>query len=158
MYNNRLQLTTLQATKELAACLALHIQCGDIIALTGDLGAGKTTLTAMILGEWGVEGVTSPTFNLLHSYTTKSFIVHHLDLYRLEHIEEVYRLGWDELCDDSSVVIVEWMGKFADLFPKDFLQLTMYYTATGREVEVSSLGYRSLKLHEELIRCASTGN
>ena len=117
------------ATKKLAACLAVHLHCGDFLALCGDLGAGKTALTHAILAEWGIDDVTSPTFTLHHSYEGL-YLVHHLDLYRLQSEQQVHELGWFELTEGFAVVIAEWMDKFPDLYPKNYLQIKLLYAAT----------------------------
>jgi tRNA threonylcarbamoyl adenosine modification protein YjeE len=81
-----------------------------VLALRGDLGAGKSTLARAIVHGTGVEGdVPSPTFNLLFRYDApRGVAVHHLDLYRLEDPDEVWELGWAELGTAGDVVLIEW--------------------------------------------------
>jgi tRNA threonylcarbamoyladenosine biosynthesis protein TsaE len=91
------------------------------IALSGDLGAGKSVLARAIARGAGVNAVMpSPTYNLLHRYGGRDGIeVVHLDLYRLERPDEVRELGWRELGADHEVVIVEWPERAAGLLPPD---------------------------------------
>lgn len=90
-----------------------------VIALRGDLGAGKSTLARAIVHGAGVEGdVPSPTFNLLFSYQTPGGKrVQHLDLYRLEDPDEVWELGWSELGAPDDLVLIEWPDRAEGLLP-----------------------------------------
>jgi tRNA threonylcarbamoyl adenosine modification protein YjeE len=90
-----------------------------VIALRGDLGAGKSTLARAVAQGAGVAGdVPSPTFNLVFRYDTPRGVqVQHLDLYRLEHSDEVWELGWSELGADGGLVLIEWPQRAEDLLP-----------------------------------------
>ncbi|MDA1081087.1 MAG: tRNA (adenosine(37)-N6)-threonylcarbamoyltransferase complex ATPase subunit type 1 TsaE [Gemmatimonadetes bacterium] len=80
-----------------------------VIALSGELGAGKTTLAQSICAGLGViDPVTSPTFALVHEYRGGRAMVFHLDLYRVNSAVELENLGWDELLDSNAIVLVEW--------------------------------------------------
>ena len=80
-----------------------------VIALEGDLGAGKTTLAQAIARGVGIrEDVTSPTFSLLKSYEVDGTIVYHLDLYRLNGPEDLTNIGWDDILNSGEIVIIEW--------------------------------------------------
>ena len=90
-----------------------------VIALRGDLGAGKSTLARAVAHGAGVRGdVPSPTFNLVFRYDTPHGVqVHHLDLYRLERPDEVWELGWAELGAPGDLVLVEWPERAEALLP-----------------------------------------
>jgi tRNA threonylcarbamoyladenosine biosynthesis protein TsaE len=90
-----------------------------VLALRGDLGAGKSTLARAVAQGAGVEGdVPSPTFNLVFRYDTPRGVqVQHLDLYRLEHPDEVWELGWSELGVDGDLVLIEWPQRAEALLP-----------------------------------------
>jgi tRNA threonylcarbamoyl adenosine modification protein YjeE len=90
-----------------------------VLALRGDLGAGKSTLARAVAHGAGVEGdVPSPTFNLVFRYDTPRGVqVHHLDLYRLERPDEVWELGWAELGGADDLVLIEWPQRAEALLP-----------------------------------------
>jgi tRNA threonylcarbamoyladenosine biosynthesis protein TsaE len=90
-----------------------------VIALRGDLGAGKSTLARAVAHGAGVAGdVPSPTFNLVFRYgTPRGVQVQHLDLYRLEHPDEVWELGWQELGAPDELVLIEWPERAEALLP-----------------------------------------
>ena len=96
-------------TARIAAAVARLVRPRDMVVLVGDMGAGKTTFTQSFALQLGVtEPVTSPTFNLVHSYAGTEHTVHHVDLYRLERTGELDDLGLDEMQDAGGVMIVEW--------------------------------------------------
>jgi tRNA threonylcarbamoyladenosine biosynthesis protein TsaE len=98
--------------------LAESLTEGTVIALCGNLGAGKTQMTKGIVRGLGSSAdVTSPTFTLVHEYTDGRLPVFHFDFYRMESAGEVLSLGWDEYLDEKAVVIVEWADRFANLMP-----------------------------------------
>lgn len=92
---------------------------GMVLALRGDLGAGKSTLARAVARGAGVEGdVPSPTFNLVFRYETPGGgRVSHLDLYRLERPEQVWELGWEELGEPGELVLIEWPERAEALLP-----------------------------------------
>lgn len=98
--------------------MASRAQAGDVIALVGGLGAGKTRWTKGFARGLGYEGeVTSPTFPLVHEYGGGRLRAFHFDLYRLKSEEELLGIGWDEYCDQPGVMIVEWADLFPELLP-----------------------------------------
>ncbi|HSU13022.1 tRNA (adenosine(37)-N6)-threonylcarbamoyltransferase complex ATPase subunit type 1 TsaE [Longimicrobium sp.] len=107
-----------------------------VLALRGDLGAGKSTLARAIAHGAGVEGdIPSPTFNLLFSYQAPRGIrIHHLDLYRLEDPDEVWELGWSELGAPDELVMIEWPARAEQLLP-----------APRWEVEIEEMGDPSVR-------------
>jgi tRNA threonylcarbamoyladenosine biosynthesis protein TsaE len=89
------------------------------IVLSGDLGAGKTTLVRAIARAQGtLEPVTSPTYSLVHEYSSPRGPVLHLDLYRLKSPEELHQLGWDEIVRSRGLVLVEWPEQAAGMLPE----------------------------------------
>jgi tRNA threonylcarbamoyladenosine biosynthesis protein TsaE len=101
-----------------------------VVILTGDLGAGKTTLVkgwVAALGMAAAGDVTSPTFSLVHEYVSRTGRkLYHLDLYRLETERELATIGFDELADDpGALVLVEWGEKFASVFDRADAILTI---------------------------------
>jgi tRNA threonylcarbamoyladenosine biosynthesis protein TsaE len=108
-------------TRALGALLATFVAPGDVLLLSGGLGAGKTTLTKGIVAALGSdEEVTSPTFTLLRTYATTPTVAH-VDCWRVEHVGEIVDLGLDELLDEGAVVVAEWGEAAAPLFGQDAL-------------------------------------
>lgn len=109
-----------------------------ILALNGDLGAGKSTLARAVAHGAGVEGdVPSPTFNLLFRYDTPRGVqVLHLDLYRLERMDEVWDLGWSELGGERDLVVIEWAENAAMLLPSPRWDLELEEDQTGERRRV----------------------
>lgn len=112
------------AMENLGRELAKVTQPGSVIALVGDLGAGKTHWTkGFVAGAGSTTEVTSPTFGLVHEYGGGRFPVFHLDFYRLKSAEELLALGWDELLDQDGVIIAEWGDKFPEMLPPQTIWL-----------------------------------
>ena len=129
----RLRTRSADATRELAAAIGALLGVGDVLVLAGDLGAGKTTFTQGLAASLGVTvPVTSPTFTLVHEYSGLVPIVH-IDVYRLEHLQEVHDLGFDELVGGDAVVVVEWGDILGPLLPPDRLQLSVRVRDRRRE-------------------------
>ena len=109
------------ATRALAAALGPLLEAGDVVSLVGDLGAGKTAFAQGLAEGLGVVGpVTSPTFTIVQEYEGRLPIAH-VDVYRLDTVQDLYDLGFDELIDDGRVTIVEWGDLVAQALPPDRL-------------------------------------
>jgi tRNA threonylcarbamoyladenosine biosynthesis protein TsaE len=110
------------------------LKTGDVIALTGDLGAGKTTLIrGLIQAELPGEEVPSPTYTLVQTYDLPDYELWHCDLYRLKHPDEAFELGLIDAFDDA-VCVLEWPDKIGNHLPEDALTIHIAFTETGREV------------------------
>ena len=120
-----------EATEAIGRALAGQLRPGDTIALFGDLGAGKTTLTRGLLQGLGFEGdVASPTFPIVQTYDELAVPLWHVDLYRIEDPEEAFELGLDEARAGGALVI-EWPERLgAGLWP-DALQLHLAVADAG---------------------------
>jgi tRNA threonylcarbamoyladenosine biosynthesis protein TsaE len=93
---------------------------GDVFALTGDLGAGKTQFVkGFVAGVGSDADVTSPTFVLVHEYGGGRLPVYHFDFYRVESRESLLRLGFDEYVFSDGVALIEWADRFRDMIPAD---------------------------------------
>tara|TARA_B100000214_G_scaffold267551_1_gene198375 strand:- start:491 stop:961 length:471 start_codon:yes stop_codon:yes gene_type:complete len=134
-------LSSEQDTRDLAARLALSARRGDVIALEGDLGAGKTVFArAFITALDGGNEVPSPTFTLVQSYDGTSGPIHHFDLYRLASPEDAFELGLEELLPDG-ISLIEWPDRLGPYMPKDYLTIRMIEnSSTGRVVEAVGAG------------------
>jgi tRNA threonylcarbamoyl adenosine modification protein YjeE len=99
-----------------------------LITLTGDLGVGKTTLAQSICAGYGVaEEVTSPTYALVHQYSSPKTPVFHIDLYRIESPAELTNIGWDEIVMSRALVLVEWPERAGARLPDDHLPIDLDY-------------------------------
>lgn len=98
---------------------ARALQPNDVVALRGDLGAGKTHFVKGLVAGCGSEaGVTSPTFTLLHEYRGGRLPIFHFDFYRLGNRSEVERIGFDDYLNEGGVAVIEWADRFPELFPE----------------------------------------
>jgi tRNA threonylcarbamoyl adenosine modification protein YjeE len=99
-----------------------------VVAISGELGTGKTTLVQAICRGAGVtESVTSPTFALVHRYDGAKYVIYHLDLYRLERAAELTNLGWDDIISSHAIVLVEWPDRGGGRIPSDAVPIDLEY-------------------------------
>ena len=109
-----------QETRDFAFDMAKDLKAGDVIALVGDLGTGKTTLTQYLAKALGVEEyITSPTFNIVSEYHSGRLPLYHFDVYRLCDIEDMYEIGYEEYFFGDGVSIVEWADMVEEIIPED---------------------------------------
>lgn len=130
------------ATAQLARRLAAALAPGDLVALRGDLGAGKTALSRALIRAVTEEDaeVPSPTFTLVQTYETDIGPVWHFDLYRLSGPDEVTELGWDEARAEA-ILLVEWPDRLGPLLPADRLDIDMTFTGpTTRRADLVGQG------------------
>ncbi len=97
-----------------------------VVAIAGELGAGKTTLVQAICRGCGVrEEVTSPTFALVHQYQAAGFTIYHLDLYRLNGPDDLTNIGWDDIVTAHAVLLVEWPERAGERLPADVVPIEL---------------------------------
>lgn len=125
-----------------AARIAKELSAPTIFALSGELGAGKTTFSQGFLGAFGITSVKSPTYGIYNTYKiSKEGIerVHHFDLYRIKDIEELYEIGFEEIIhDEKAHILIEWPEIAEGLFPEDTRKITiLYQEKVGRVVKTS---------------------
>ena len=124
----------LDETKALAEEFAKTLKKGDVVLLSGDLGAGKTSFTQFVFKYMGVEQVVnSPTFAVLKSYTARGITLNHIDAYRIT-TEEAIECGFDEVlsCRDS-ITFIEWSQNIAELLPKNCIKIDIALVGESRE-------------------------
>jgi tRNA threonylcarbamoyladenosine biosynthesis protein TsaE len=126
-------------TARIAAEIAARIPAPAVIQLTGNLGAGKTTLSKSLVEAWHAAPaaeVASPTFSLIHEYGDP-VSVYHIDLYRLDTPAQLYSLGLEEIFDSPARVLIEWGEKFAPFLPPDRWIVTLTHTGeNSRKITV----------------------
>lgn len=143
-----LELVDAAATRAAGVALGAALTGGDVIALVGDLGAGKTTLVTGVVDGAGGDGaaVSSPTFALIHEYPARLALVH-VDLYRLDDERELDQLGLDEVWGaPGCAALVEWADKFGGRLPIDRVEVVLHHRAHARQMVVQSSGVRSDRL------------
>lgn len=119
------------ATREYGHQLAKELKPGQVVALSGDLGAGKTTLTKAIAEGLNVdEPISSPTFAIIKEYTSGDLPLYHFDVYRLGDPEEMYNLGYEDYFYGEGVCVVEWADIISDLIPEDAIKIHISYGET----------------------------
>ena len=127
-----------EQTFELGRSFAARLRVGDVVALDGDLGAGKTQFIKGLAAGLGHSGeVTSPTFTLVHEYTGGRLPLFHFDFYRLEDADEVLKIGLDDYLDARGILAIEWAGKFPAVLPKSTHWLKFHAGAgDARTIEI----------------------
>jgi tRNA threonylcarbamoyladenosine biosynthesis protein TsaE len=138
------------ATRALGHRLGQILQPFDFIALTGDLGVGKTLLVKAVAQGAGAPEATSPTFSIVNLYPGR-ILLQHLDLYRISGPDELFALGFDDLLREEAATLCEWADRAASALPADRLEIALDHAgAQSRKVRLSARGPRSLSLLEDL--------
>jgi tRNA threonylcarbamoyladenosine biosynthesis protein TsaE len=150
----RLTTRSARATWRLGRRLGEALQPGDVVALIGDLGAGKTQLVRGACAGAGVEegDVTSPTFAIVQTYRGR-LPVHHADLYRLADLDDLYATGFMDLPGGDGALLVEWADKVAGWAPEERLELRLEEVAgrpSARRISITGSGPRHAALAELL--------
>ncbi len=153
-----------EATQRFGKRMGESLQPGDVVALIGDLGTGKTTLTQGIAQGLGIQQqVTSPTFTLVQEYEGR-IPLFHCDPYRLESAEDLLGFGFEEYFERGAAVVVEWADRVLAALPEDILVLQITFAASAetpldsgslpRTCRITSYGTRS----EALLRALKEGD
>lgn len=146
-------------TQSLGRYLGKLAQVGDVFLLTGNLGSGKTCLTQGIAWGAGVkEYAFSPTFVLVREYHGR-LPLYHIDLYRLDRIEEIAELALEEYFCGDGICVVEWAEKGLDVLPRENLLIKLdYVSTTDRSLNLEPKGERYTQLLESLKEELKTWN
>jgi tRNA threonylcarbamoyladenosine biosynthesis protein TsaE len=118
---------TPEQTIALGKKIAKFLKPGYVIALSGDLGTGKTTLVKGIAQGLGIdrEAVNSPSYVLIREYSGKEIDLFHCDLYRLDNVEQISFLGIEDYFDQGGIFVIEWAKRAGDLLPDQYLDITL---------------------------------
>lgn len=116
-----------------------QLKAGDILSLNGDLGAGKTYLTKGIAKGLGIKDyITSPTFTILNEYKGR-IPLYHFDVYRINDVEEMYEIGFEEYLYGNGVCVIEWGNIVEEILPKDIINIKIKNLGEfSREIEIKS--------------------
>ena len=140
-----------QDTSALAAKLALIARKGDVFALYGTLGMGKSVMARSFVQELcGDEEVPSPTFTLVQLYDAPEYTIYHFDLYRLKSAEEIFELGMEDALYDG-VCLIEWPEKMAQYLPRNCIKITITPNNEERIITISSADEQKLTRIKEAL-------
>jgi tRNA threonylcarbamoyladenosine biosynthesis protein TsaE len=115
-----------EATREVAAEFVPDLTAGSVLALVGDLGAGKTEFVkGLVAGLGSTAVVTSPTFTLIHEYRGGRLPLYHMDFYRLSSEDELDEIGFDEYLSRPGICAVEWANRFPERIPGAAIWVTL---------------------------------
>ncbi|NLT47249.1 MAG: tRNA (adenosine(37)-N6)-threonylcarbamoyltransferase complex ATPase subunit type 1 TsaE [Clostridiales bacterium] len=114
--------------EELGIQLADKLGPGSVIALTGNLGAGKTTFTKAVAKGLGITDlIVSPTFTIIQEYRSGRLPLYHFDVYRIEDEDELFELGYEEYIYGEGVCVIEWADRIADFLPDHTIHIHIAY-------------------------------
>ena len=150
--------SSVEDTRDLASLLIKVFKAGDVVVLSGDLGAGKTAFTQGLGLALGVEHpITSPTFTLANRYEGE-LTLNHLDVYRLEHFQEVEELGLSELIDSNSLTVIEWGDVISSVLTEGYLEISLNLGVglNDRIIDFSLIGHKWLGRESELVSLVSS--
>lgn len=131
-----LHIASEKETEQIGEAIGQAAEPGTVVALIGDLGTGKTTLTKSIARGLGVtETVTSPTFNIIREYKTGRIPLYHFDVYRIGDPDEMFELGYEEYFYGDGICVVEWADIIEELLPEDAVIIRIERGADEEERE-----------------------
>jgi tRNA threonylcarbamoyladenosine biosynthesis protein TsaE len=149
-----------EQTHRLGVRLGELMRPGDLICLAGDLGSGKTTIAQGIARGWGcLDPVTSPSFVLVNQYRrADNSQLFHFDAFRLKNAEEALELGFSEMLEDDSPILIEWPERIADIIPAERLWISLHWVEEmKRGLHFLAEGPRHQRLLKEYRRAAFGG-
>jgi len=131
-----LHIASEKETERIGEAIGRAAEPGTVVALIGDLGTGKTTLTKSIARGLGVtEIVTSPTFNIIREYKSGRIPLYHFDVYRIGDPDEMFELGYEEYFYGDGICVVEWADIIEELLPEDAVIIRIERGASEEERE-----------------------
>lgn len=128
-------------TRAVAATLAGALRAGDLVVLSGDLGGGKTTFVQGAASALGVtEPVTSPTFAIVQEYAGSCGVLH-ADIYRLETVQELFDIGFEEMIDDDVIVFVEWGERALAALPERYCEVRFEFPPESDDDRIVAISW-----------------
>ena len=134
--------SSLSETIQFGEILGSHLRAGDVIALRGNLGIGKTQLVHGIAKTYlnADVHVCSPSFTIINQYEANGRSIHHLDLYRLSTLEELESTGyWDIIEDPNALILIEWLEQVDQAKPIEFITIDIQFAGDTQDADLSSL-------------------
>ena len=139
MKNLNIESNSIIDTLNIAKNFARLLSRGDLVVLTGELGAGKTKFTEGFLSFYGIEDeISSPTFNIVNEYSVNGINIYHFDVHRLEDSEEFYAIGGEEYFD-KGICLIEWGELIKDVLPKDYLEIKFEKNLDNENIRILNL-------------------
>jgi len=129
-----------EETQEYGRALARGLTGGELVLLEGDLGLGKTVFARGVATGLGIpaEDVNSPSFTLVQEYGGGRLVMYHVDLYRIEGVEEIATLGIEDLLSSGAVTVVEWGERLPSYYTEDAIRIRLHDVSEGcRRIEIS---------------------
>lgn len=122
-----------EETFQIARNFSLELKPGDIVALKGNLGSGKTVFVKGICeGLEANENPLSPTFSIINEYYGK-YKIYHFDFYRIKDIEELYDIGYEDYFNDKSICLIEWADLFEEILPDNYILVSIEFGETENQ-------------------------
>ena len=136
MYKTEILSKNAENTLLIGKLFAKFLKQGDVVVLTGELGAGKTKFVEGVLQNFGLENeISSPTFTIINEYTTSKNNIYHFDAYRLEDSDEFYAIGGEEYFE-KGICLIEWGELISDVLPKDYIHVTIHKDSNNENLRI----------------------
>jgi len=149
-----------EKTEKLGHALGTLLSDGDVLCLSGDLGAGKTCFAKAVATALGVSpsDVNSPTFSIMNIYKGRTLEIKHFDLYRLNSAEELEDIGFSEFVGNKGITLIEWGELFQEELPREYLSVKIVKEETGRRIFLEAYGSHYKELCEKVWTLVNAGN
>ena len=144
-----------EETRRIAAAVGELLRSGDLLNLTGELGAGKTLFVKGLAGALGIaeDLVTSPTFSMINEYAGEGGLLYHFDFYRLQDEQELENIGYQDYFYSTGITVVEWGDLFPAHLPEERLDIVLEKSGPQeRRLQFSGCGERGRELAEQVRR------
>lgn len=136
MYKIYIESNSPEYTIKIGNNLAKLLSKGDVVVLSGDLGAGKTKFVGGFLHNFGLQDeISSPTFNIINEYISSDNNIYHFDVYRLEDSDEFYAIGGEEYFE-KGICLIEWGELISDVLPKDYIHVTINKDSNNEDLRI----------------------